>query len=226
MLDWGCCNKLSDVQRADTLLYWFLPEFDFSSVSIADYEHFRAQKMSKARFLEFERGRQALRLVLGSHLKAGFDIENELSGRLVVVARESVEVSLSHFGCDVLVGVSFDGRVGVDILKIKVVDSLRLAKRILQDAEFKEWVSVAAVEQSKNILLYWSIKEAMIKCVGGSGWQMKEWRLSFNGVFCKGYNAKLQQCCYAIWSIVDEQFIVAVAKLDQSIFNGVTCIKA
>ena len=210
--------------HSDNMLCWVSSSFDLSSVCIGSEDRDRLACMGVKRSLEFVRGRKALRFVLG-HFFSDFFILTGPGGRLVLSGVDNVEISLSHFSSNILVGVSLNGFVGVDILKIRDVDCLRLANRILQEKEYSAWLKVGLFSRLKVLLVYWSVKESMIKCVGGNGWQMKDWRLDFYDSYCVGYNNKLEKKCFALYSVIDDSFIVSVAKHEDSILSNIGCIK-
>ena len=208
----------------ENMLCWVGSSFDLCSVCIGDEDRERLACMGFKRSSEFVRGRKALRFVL-SHFFSDFVVLTEPGGRLILSGVDGVKISLSHFASNVLVGVSLSGVVGVDILKIRKVNCLSLAKRILQDKEYDDWLRVDPVFKLNVLLVYWGVKESMIKCDGGSGWQMKDWRVDRYDGYCVGYNDRLEKKYFALYSVVDDSFIISVAKHEDDILNNIECVR-
>jgi 4'-phosphopantetheinyl transferase len=75
--------------------------------------------------------------------------------------------SLSHTAGLVACAVALDGDCGLDVeAGDRVIDPLRLARRVLSAAELADLENIPAAERRERFLTYWTLKEAYIKARG------------------------------------------------------------
>ena len=79
----------------------------------------------------------------------------------------SLDFNLSHAGSHVLVAVSADDRVGIDVEARVALDATALARICATEAE-QRWLAAAAddAERTLRFLRLWTMKEAVLKCHG------------------------------------------------------------
>lgn len=78
-----------------------------------------------------------------------------------------LQFNLSHSAGEVLIGVSPDRAIGVDIEVVhEVLDAEALARVHFTSAERTEWARAAAAARDRTLLTCWTRKEACVKALG------------------------------------------------------------
>lgn len=80
----------------------------------------------------------------------------------------SIEFNISHTGHDLFIGISWQQPIGVDVERIRPIDSLAIAKRYFSKEEI-EILENCERESTREDLFYniWTKKEAYLKAEGG-----------------------------------------------------------
>ena len=114
-------------------------------------------------------GRASLRWVLAQTIGGtpqAVMIERGPRGRPQLGAAAAIDFNVSHTADVALIGVSREGRIGVDIERAdRVIQSSRLARRVLTD---RERAALPATDDAirRRILRLWTCKEALAKATG------------------------------------------------------------
>lgn len=103
-------------------------------------------------------------------------------GRPALVAHPELDVSLSHSARAVLVGLSGDRRIGVDIEPVdRDLRRLRIAGALCTPAESARLAKLAHGDDNDFLLRTWTLKEAHGKLLGtGIGCGFKSFGFSFS----------------------------------------------
>ena len=112
-----------------------------------------------------------LRKQLGAHLKADpkqLEFTTNPHGKPALL-NQSTRFNLSHSGDQVLIGISNDYEIGVDIECIRPLkDPLALAKRFFTLEEFESIQASEPHLQTRQFFKIWTQKEAIVKAQGRS----------------------------------------------------------
>jgi len=129
-----------------------------------------------ARFLqpwdrhEREAAHGLLRHLVGGHLgrdPAEIVVARDGDGRPFLPGRSDLDVNLSHGGGWVAVGLSAEGRIGVDVEgAARPVDWDGVAPVFLHPAELDAYRGLPAGARPRQALELWSVKEAFLKATG------------------------------------------------------------
>lgn len=114
-------------------------------------------------------GRGLLRLLLGHYLQ-----RDPPSLQFVYSAKgkpflkdEAVQFNISHSGDMVLLGMSRDRAIGVDVEQIRPLpDALKLARRFFCEAEWEKIRGLPSNLTSRTFFTAWTRKEAFLKATG------------------------------------------------------------
>ncbi|SFU82439.1 4'-phosphopantetheinyl transferase [Methylobacterium sp. 174MFSha1.1] len=138
-----------------------------------------------------------LRHLLGSWLgrePSGIVLAREPGGRPFLPGIPGIDLNLSHGGGWVAVGLSSDGRIGIDVEgAARPVDWDGVAPVFLHPVELAAYRGLPAGARPRQALEYWSVKEACLKATGeglvaepnsvrltpeGAGWRLARAGLS------------------------------------------------
>jgi len=153
-----------------------IPEEELSSL-LSDDERVRADtfrfETDRKRFI-VRRG--LLRRILGETLDtdpASIRFATTSVGKpyLAFPEHSGIWFNLSHSGDQIAYAFSGHAELGIDIERIRTVDSIdRLARNYFSAEEYALVVNLPAWEKNKAFIKLWSIKEALIKA---SGWSLE-----------------------------------------------------
>ncbi|MEM9538622.1 MAG: 4'-phosphopantetheinyl transferase superfamily protein [Cyanobacteria bacterium P01_E01_bin.42] len=114
-------------------------------------------------------GRGLLRLLLGHHLQRdpqSLQFAYSAKGK-PFLPDEAVQFNISHSGDFVLLGMSRDRAIGVDVEQIRPLpDALKLAQRFFCEAEWEKIRSLPSNLTSRAFFTAWTRKEAFLKATG------------------------------------------------------------
>ncbi|MFH6782136.1 MULTISPECIES: 4'-phosphopantetheinyl transferase family protein [Methylobacterium] len=146
---------------------------------------------------EREAAHGLLRHLLGLRLgrdPAGLVLARDEDGRPFLPGSPGLDVNLSHGGGWVAVGLSWVGRIGVDVEgTARPVEWDRVAPVFLHPTELAAYRDLPADARPVRALEYWSVKEACLKATGeglvaepssvrltedGTGWRLRRAGLS------------------------------------------------
>jgi len=183
----GVCNVRTGDQAApfaaparvatpsDTILLWwcslaYAPGHAVLSEWLSDDERARMRRFGtdalRKRFLV---GRASLRWVLAQTLgitPAAVMIERGSRGRPQLAGTADIDFNVSHTADVALIGISYHGRIGVDVERAdRLIHSAGLARKILTD---RERAALPADDDAirRRILRLWTCKEALAKATG------------------------------------------------------------
>jgi 4'-phosphopantetheinyl transferase len=95
------------------------------------------------------------------------DLAYRLGGRPYLRGLDQIDLSLTHTGDVIAVGISRTGRIGVDIeFADRFVRLDLLESRIFTPAEAEELAELGAQERTARTLRLWTLKEAYSKALG------------------------------------------------------------
>jgi len=169
--------------RVDCVQLWAVPVV-YSWVGLAPYvDWLDAQECERAKELRFERDRllyvQAhlwLRRLLGHHLSlepGRVEVVRSPLGKPLLCCDSAqptqLHFSLSHTHSALLIGLSFDGDIGVDIEKLRPVKDLEpLGNAVLHPLESLELWNDATSDDDRlrRFFRVWTAKEAYTKALG------------------------------------------------------------
>lgn len=211
-------NELPVLKKNQGVVCLLKADVVLSCDYLSCFEKNRAKLMPAWREEEFRRGRLVLRNVLANCLRkdsCDLLLDNVPDKKISLLDDLKIAISLSHFQGDVLVGLAPIASIGVDLVKVRSINESKLAQRILTADEHEVWVNLNSC-RLERLFVYWALKEAMIKCVGGNGWQMKSWQVTFGNGCCEGYNQNLSATCCAKYVVLSGGVIVAWAWLEAS----------
>jgi len=114
--------------------------------------------------------RGLLRMVLGEVLDQppeGVKLVREAHGK-PAMASGGLGFNLSHSGDDLLIGLVGEGRLGVDLERVRSFSDLEaLARRTFAEEEIAELLALPPDMRARAFFRGWTRKEAFIKAVGG-----------------------------------------------------------
>jgi len=140
-------------------------------LTAADEAYYTSLKAPGRKF-EFVFGRAVSKQLLSETYGKPVDfwqIGRAESGRPVIEngGFESVDISISHSGGVVLIGLSQQGRVGVDVEQIKAQrDVVKLAKGFFHKNEVRVLLAAPPRDASQYFYTLWTLKEAYAKASG------------------------------------------------------------
>ncbi len=117
-------------------------------------------------------GRGILRVILATYLDAAPDqVEFRYTDRgkpiLAGVERRGFHFNVSHSGCWVLIAITSDHLVGVDVEQVRAVAEMEsIMGRFFAPREAQRIRSLSPAERSEAFFTCWTRKEAYIKAVG------------------------------------------------------------
>ena len=156
------------------------PQYILPHIPLSSDELKRFQNMTHAgRRHEFVRGRAMLRMIIARELLCEpnqVKIEVDGRGRLILPDFPEYAVSLSHFKGRMAVGFGPMSHLGIDVLEIPFALNESLARRMMSSKEYASWLLLGA-DRFVRLYHFFAIKEALIKAVGGTVWQMKQYHL-------------------------------------------------
>jgi len=83
------------------------------------------------------------------------------------VGKEKIEFNLSHSGDMVLIGITKDIQIGVDVEEIKPIPDLnQIAARYFSESEYSDLVTLSDSARIPAFYRCWTRKEALIKAIG------------------------------------------------------------
>jgi 4'-phosphopantetheinyl transferase len=142
-------------------------------------------------FPHWERSREAtdaspVRAVLAAYLSVGPETLHFERGEHGKPSLTGLQFNLSHTGASLLLGVSRDVELGVDLEQAtRRVSSVReLARRWFAPSETQTLAALPEAAQTLAFLRLWTCKEAVLKCSGAgisSGLDRVEFELSATG---------------------------------------------
>jgi len=147
--------------------------FEALSEFLSEDERARLARMSSLNAAhQFIAGRWLLRTILAA-VTGGtpeqVSLEYDLHGkpRMARPPAGGIDFSLSHSGHLAVLALGRNGRVGVDIERIRPLSDIsRLARRILTAKELAGFEASPQEEQSRPLIAAWARKEAVLKALG------------------------------------------------------------
>lgn len=147
---------------------------------------------------------------------AELDLAYRIGGRPYLRSLDQIDVSLTHTDDVIAVGISRDGRIGVDIEPAGRRMSYELLKeRMLTPAEREGLERLPEEERAARLLRVWTLKEAYTKALG------QGLRLDFNAFgFAAGVGELLApdgrpaahgEWAFATHDILGERYVLSVA---------------
>jgi 4'-phosphopantetheinyl transferase len=138
---------------------------------LAPEEHARAARYSRAPLAQrYIVGRASLRWVLGRTLgiaPGAVPIQRDARGRPYLDGDFGIDFNVSNTEGMALIGITREGRIGVDIEhSARRVRVDGLARKLLTPAERATLAPLAEPERRARFLRYWTCKEAMSKATG------------------------------------------------------------
>lgn len=119
---------------------------------------------------QFIVARAALRILLGRYLGTGPSTDEFIHnpyGKPALARAQGLHFNVSHAGQWVLIAVSCDCEVGVDVERHRPENDLdALARSVLCAEDLAHWRTVAAGEQATVFYRIWTCKEAIAKAIG------------------------------------------------------------
>ncbi|MFK7921045.1 MAG: 4'-phosphopantetheinyl transferase superfamily protein [Bacteroidia bacterium] len=159
---WRASLDLSELKIRDLLKTLSLEERERAS-------RFHFEKDRK-RFIS---GRGSLRQILALYLgKQAQDIEfaYTANGKPLIqtsLGAEALKFNLSHSGEWMLLAISMDREIGIDIEHIRHnIEVQEIAQRFFSPAEIRSLEQLHGIEQVERFYRYWTRKEAFIKAIG------------------------------------------------------------
>ena len=117
-----------------------------------------------------QHARSTLRQLLGKYVKCAPDqvaLLETVSGPVVTGAGCNIHVSLSYAAGLCLIGLSNQGRIGVDIVHIQPLPETNALARLYLPATARDAVlSATAITKNALFALHWAQMEARSKCLG------------------------------------------------------------
>jgi len=109
--------------------------------------------------------------------------------------------NIAHSGKYVIVGVNSEGKIGVDIEKIKLID-LEIMKNVFMDKEIK-YVNSNKKEALKKFYQIWSLKESFVKAIGeGLSYPLKKFHFEFkNGKIIHKIDLKKSKWQFKMYNV-------------------------
>jgi 4'-phosphopantetheinyl transferase len=183
----GVCNVTTGDQTAPfatparvtapsdtTLLWWcslaYAPGHAGLSKWLSDDERARMRRFGNdALRMRYLIGRASLRWVLAQTMgvtPAAVVIERGPRGRPQLAGTAGIDFNVSHTADVALIGISYEGRIGVDVERAdRVIHSAGLARKVLTD---RERAALPADDDAirRRILRLWTCKEALAKATG------------------------------------------------------------
>lgn len=78
-----------------------------------------------------------------------------------------IEFNLSHSGDMMILAISENGRIGIDIERVRTSpEFIEIARQFFSNAEYLQLSQFDSVKQSEWFLKLWTIREAFVKCIG------------------------------------------------------------
>ncbi len=183
----GVCNVITGNQPtlfatptrvaapSDTILLWWCslaPALGDARLSewLSDDERARMQRFGNdALRMRYLIGRASLRWVLAQTMgvtPAAVMIERGPRGRPQLAGTAAIDFNVSHTADVALIGISYQGRIGVDVERAdRAIHSAGLARKFLTD---RERAALPGDDDAvrRRILRLWTCKEALAKATG------------------------------------------------------------
>jgi phosphopantetheinyl transferase len=137
---------------------------------------------SEAAAQRFLLGRLLLRRILGGYLNihpGRLDIATDANGKPYLVQPAPVQFNMAHDSTDVVIAVTRDRAVGIDIAAVnRSAAVLLIAQQCFSTAE-KQQIKAAGDQAELAALRFWVLKESAAKAIGGTIWESLE-NMSFS----------------------------------------------
>ncbi|MFJ6700853.1 4'-phosphopantetheinyl transferase family protein [Streptomyces sp. NPDC091272] len=134
-----------------------------------DWQRFRRTEDPTTRY-RFAASRLATKYTAAAALRiapAGIDLAYKAGGRPYLRGLDQIDVSLTHTEDLIAVGISRDGRIGVDSEPADRQMSYELLQRqVLTPAERAALEGLPAARRTAELLCLWTLKEAYTKALG------------------------------------------------------------
>ena len=122
-------------------------------------------------------GRSILRSILAKlYSSVPRDIPLTLrNGRPVLASDtgQSIGFNISHGGDSVMVAISYDSAIGVDVEPCRELSDMdRVAERVMTSSEHQHYLSLRQGEKNSAFYRLWVRKESLLKCLG-TGFQIE-----------------------------------------------------
>lgn len=134
-----------------------------------DWQRYRRTENAAARY-RFVTSRMLLKYTAAAVLRTdpvALDLAYRIGGRPFIRGFDQIDISLSHTGDLIAVGVSRTGRIGVDAEPVgreMSFDTLR--RHLCTPAEAAELARLPPERQEARLLRLWTLKEAYTKALG------------------------------------------------------------
>jgi phosphopantetheinyl transferase len=161
-----------------------------------------------------------LKVVLGLNVPASaIEIRSVGEERLVLVGGKiltdillSISHSSNYIAAAGIVSKSEYRSLGVDIERERIIETV-LAKRFMDETEFKYWQALPAETQSSQGILMWSLKEAWGKALGTG---LRTNPKTFNTLPYLEQNHTVCAITNVWWTKVEKDYILTTIQLQQN----------
>lgn len=154
---------------------WYRTVADADLAPLTRVERARAERYRMARpRLQFLNARLRLRHVLAAYLgcdAGAVALEQPPLGKPRLAepfAQAGIDFNVTHTDGGVLIAVGRSVRVGVDLERVRPIDADGLTRRFFSADEWREWAALPEPRPLATFFRAWTLKEAVVKCVGAS----------------------------------------------------------
>jgi 4'-phosphopantetheinyl transferase len=147
------------------------PQLRWCAHALSSVEHTRAARFGNPLLRDrYMIGRAALRTILAEELGITAErvaIVRGARGRPQLEADATLDFNVSHTGDVALIGVTRQGRIGVDVERAdRSINVTGIARKFLTPAERHRLAALDSDTARRNVLRLWTCKEAMSKATG------------------------------------------------------------
>lgn len=174
--EWKHFPKRISLLEGEIYVFRFLvanaSSVDFLKQYLTGDEHERAEKIQLENVrMQFVSAHAALNTLLARILNtkiANLEFVKNEQGKLLL-KNDSLRFNLSHSQGVVLMAISKDRAVGVDVEKINEKKNfLPIAQRFFSKSEYEEILTLPKSQRANAFFSCWTRKEALVKAMGGS----------------------------------------------------------